>query len=463
MFVQHRTVVGTVLGLPRRQAWVVGAAMALAAVAYVIWFRDGPFLQDDSPQYLEVARDLRDGAPSRLHDRSIGYPLVLVATGSAADPTPALMVVQLAAHLVATWCAAVAVHRLGGGPAGTAVAVGLLLSPPLVEHTAYVMTESLTLAALLVAFLLVVRWLERRSPRLLVGAGSAIAAAALLRPTYVLLGVCGAGLLLIAAPGGWRGRVGSALALAAGSIALLGGASAYNLVRFDYAGLTPTVGVHLTTRTAHFVEALPDEHAALRAVLVEGRDAGLVRASSSHQGGLYYQAITEEVEQVTGKTGAELDRHLARINVELILHNPQEYLAGVGRSVADLTLPAFTDRVLGGSDAVHLAYLAAHYALVVAFGAAVLAQTGLLLARRIGAAPARRGPLDTAWWIAVGTVAYTIAVSALVETGGARLRVPADPLAVVVIATTVPLALALVRPARAPAASTPRDHAVALG
>jgi hypothetical protein len=453
-----------VLGLPRRGATALGAVLAVAFVAYLVWFRDGPFLEADSLQYLDVARDLRDGGPSRLHERSPGYPLLLVATGSADGPTTALLVVQLLFHLVATWCVAVAAHALRAGAVGTALAVGLMLSPPLAEHAAAVMTETSTILALAVGFLAVVRWFERRTARWLVLAGAAVACAALCRPTYLLVGACGAAVLLVAGPGGWRGRARAAAAVAAGSVVLLGGLSLHNAVRFDYAGVTPTLGLHLTTRTAHFVEELPDEHAALRAVLVAGRDAGLVD-SASHLGGLYYQAILADVEDVTGMEGAELDRHMARVHLELILQNPQEYLAGVGRAAADLTLPAFTDRSTHGSDAAHLLLLGLHYALALAFAGAVVLRVGERVVRRLAGDPADPDPVAGAWWVAVGLVAYTIAVSAAMETGGARLRVPTDPFAVVVIATAVPLVLALVRPPTRPRglAVAEREPEVAAG
>ena len=75
------------------------ALFAAAFVVYAWLCSEAPVIEGDSSQYLEVARDLIDLRLDTLHDRSTGYPLFLVLTGSAGGVTRQLFHASLVLHL----------------------------------------------------------------------------------------------------------------------------------------------------------------------------------------------------------------------------------------------------------------------------------------------------------------------------------------------------------------------------
>src|SRR5688572_8220994 len=100
---QHSDMSRSVTGLPARTAAAYALLFLIAAGAYWWAWPEAPVQEGDSPQYLEVARDLADLKLDALHDRAPGYPMLLVATGSADEPTRTLFVVSLVLHFASVW------------------------------------------------------------------------------------------------------------------------------------------------------------------------------------------------------------------------------------------------------------------------------------------------------------------------------------------------------------------------
>src|SRR5512142_1433434 len=98
---------GSVAGLPRRVAVVYAVLFVVALTLYVGLWRNAQVVDGDTAQYQVVAADLLDGHLDALHDRTIGYPLLLVLTGAAEHATVALLVVSLLMHLASVWLLAV--------------------------------------------------------------------------------------------------------------------------------------------------------------------------------------------------------------------------------------------------------------------------------------------------------------------------------------------------------------------
>src|SRR5574339_167049 len=89
----------TLTGLPVRTAVAYAVLFTAAFMAYAWLWPQAPVMEGDSPQYLEVARDLTDFRIDALHDRTPGYPLLLVLTGSTETPTRALFYASLLLHV----------------------------------------------------------------------------------------------------------------------------------------------------------------------------------------------------------------------------------------------------------------------------------------------------------------------------------------------------------------------------
>jgi hypothetical protein len=428
--------------LPRPTAAACAILFALAFGFYNLAWRQAPVVEGDSPQYLEVARDLSDGSIDALHDRTIGYPLLLVITGSAVEPSRALFETSLLLHLAAVWLLAIVLHRSGARPPLVLSFAVLGCLPVYAETAGYVMTENLaqfTLAAGLAALVL---WLDSRRITLLAAASLAFAFSALTRPANQALtpalALCLLGLPWIFGPARFAAPAmrKAAVTLVAGSLVILGAVAAYNRATFGFTGITPSFGFHLSTKTTPFLERLPERYAAVREILIRERDAELVKRGGPHSGTQAVWSVREELSAATGLSTVELSKYLVRMNATLIMAAPLEYLQEVARSLATYWLPApgplaaLGSRVLRWcAAAVHLLVVGVLFLeLAVLGGGALLAATRRIAAGRAAVpigGPASRLALG-AWSLALAIVAYTMAISCVIDIGEPRQRKPTD-------------------------------------
>ena len=252
-------------GLPIRVAMFYILVGLASLVAYGLLWPNAPVIEGDSPQYMEVARDLRDFRIDDIHDRTPGYPILLALTGSADLPTRTLFYASLFFHIVSIWLLAKAL-QVAGTPPKVLMGFGVLLAmPPYVEPAGYVMTENIAQFALAAGLTGLVMWFSKRQMVWLVVSSLAIAYAGFSRPVYQVLALAMA-LGLILFPGIVR-RLGltarnaltAAAVLVLGSTVILGGLCIRNYSAFGYFGVAPTFGLHLTTKTTSLLERLPDE------------------------------------------------------------------------------------------------------------------------------------------------------------------------------------------------------------
>ncbi|MCU0270769.1 MAG: hypothetical protein MUF83_19285 [Acidimicrobiales bacterium] len=423
---------GTLPAIPRWALLWVAALAVLAAVGYTAWWGTTPDASPDTVEYQQVAIDLRDGRLDVLSDRTPGYPLLLLATGSGEELSPVLYAAQLVLHPV-TVALTIALARRFDPPAWLYVALAaVLLSPPFTEKITTGLTETLCEVLVVASALFLVRWAERRRALDAVLAGLAMALATWVRPTYLLLAP-----LVAAAAATWlwrrhlrREALQQAALLLAAPLVLVGGLVAYNTVELDYPGLTPKLAWSLSTKTALFVEELPTDDPALRDYLVARRDATLVEGES-HDGTQFLVKGQPEVSAITGTPRPEIDQAMLRWQLQLIAENPLDYTLAVGRAGVKYAFPVSSDTATGGSSIVQLAFGVAHFAGLALFAVQFVVMLGLLVARRLGvtlSGIAASASMWKTWWVSLGLVAYTALVTMTIDVGDPRQREPTDAL-----------------------------------
>jgi hypothetical protein len=438
------------LGLPIRTAILYGLMLSAAFGAYSAAWPQAPFSASDTGTYLAVASDLHDFRIDDLSDRTPGYPLLLLLTGSEDRPSRALFVVSLLLHFASIWFLACVLAAAGLTEAALLLFGAMLLLPPFVEPAAYALSENLTALLIVVGFGSVALWLLREHSRWLILSGLAIGAAALVRPTFQALAVPIGGSVLTASiligrSGATRRLLPAMLVVFSLSTLLVGGYTFFNYFKFGYFGLSPIMPFALTTRTARVLERLPDEYRPVREVLIQARDADLVQRGGSHTGYGYVSnpGVRAELTRVTGLRDAQLSQYLLRLNLLLIRAAPLEYLYDVSRAFCFYWFPSATRVATFDSRPLQMAWAVMQFSLV-----GVVAVTATLLAgmspyvflyrrltRRQTVAPSHgRAALEGQGYVYVAAsaiVLYTASISSFVESGDPRYRAPIDGVFVV--------------------------------
>lgn len=415
--------------LPIRIAMLYVLLGLASLAAYGMLWPGAPVMEGDSPQYLEVARDLRDFRIDEIHDRTPGYPVLLALTGSTDAPTRALFYVSLLIHFGSVWLLALALHA-SGASARSLTAFGILLAlPPYVEPAGYVMTENLAQFALAAGLTGLVMWFRAKRTAWLVAASLAVGYAGFTRPVYQMLAIAlAAGLILF--PGivrrlglTYRDAVTAAAVLVLGSFVILGGLCVRNFTAFGYVGVAPTFGFHLSTKTTSLLERLPDEYAVARDILIRERDAQLVKPGGKHNGTQAIWHAREELSRATGLSTPQLSAYLVKMNLRLIAQSPLEYLEEVGRSFAAYWFPATGPLASMGSSTLRWLWALLHLSVV-----AVLIMTPGVILRSMPTQLSGPPHMHVAWLLSAAIVIYTMLLSCFLDIGEPRQRRPTDVL-----------------------------------
>ena len=432
------------LGLLRR-TWrddrLALAVCGLGSLVATIAWRATTRPMGDTSSYRATAEVLRDGWSS-LTIRGPGYPLLLLLTGSADGSTHLLFVVQLAMHVVTVLLVVDLARRASVGRYGRAALAALLFPPPVLLRVVYEGTEGL--AALLltaVAWLLLTPPPGRRIGWAL-ALGTLCGAAALVRPNFAPLFLPVAVLATVPRPSSSRWRTASLVALPA--VVLVGGFVVANGLRFDSYGLTPLTPYHLNSKTAPYVEELPASFEPARTVLIEERDAALLRGETRAPDNYIWHA-RPRLERVTGLRGRELERYLMEIDLYLITHNPIEYADTVKTASLNYTSMDSQPAILGLGRPAAWGQAALHDLLLAVFVALLACVPGLVLA---GLVPRRRVATLAVGLVLAATTWITVVTT---ETGTARLRSPSEPILALVLVLAASIVRAEVQ-ARRPAA-----------
>lgn len=418
-------------GTKRDLLTTLGLIVAAFVVYSALWGLV-PRVAVDTFDYQSAAADLRDGALGAVHDRTPGYPAILAATASAETPTAALWVLQFALHGASVIVASMIARSMGVARRGRVILVIALLSPPLVEPAATALSESTASFWIVMALGAFSWWMSAPRTGLLVASGAASTMAAFTRPSLIFMTV----VIAVAAGACHHAshkRVRCGAAVIALPLLTIGAFMAWNGVRFGEPTMTPRTGWHLSTKTASFVEDLPESYEPIRSVLVIGRDAALLRPGSSHTAPVYIWSTRDDVLAATSMSEAEVNRHMIHLNAELIARNPLRYLTEVQRSFATYFGPAVEDRYAGGIVG-QAFWTTAHYVLLAAFLAQLAAIASFAWARRrLHSFPPQ--PLGNAWyWAAIAVIMGNALVTAAFEAPIPRHRAVTDTVALTVVA-----------------------------
>lgn len=409
----------------RDERSVVGLVAAASAIALFTWGGETRPMED-SVGYRSVAAVLRAGW-HEMPDRSPGYPLVLLATGADRRESAVLFLVQLVAHGLAVFVVVDLAKRLGVGPRWRLAIAVLLVAPPVLMKAVYTGTEVWAELALVMIAWLLVRWDEQRRTSLLVAVGTIVGAVTWFRPTYQLL------VLPLAIPVAVMARrrpgnraVRAVAALVAPAVALVGGLIAANAIRFDTPGVDRLLPYHLSEKTAAFVEQLPADEDPTRSILVERRDRLLVE-DPEHSAAAFLFDSRRDLERATGRSGADLDREVLRLDLLLIRENPLSYLQAVENASLSYVQVDPQEAGYGGWHPLSWTWSVVHLVLAATFVGFLLLFPGAALVRGLGRQFAVT--CGVCWLL----VLYNAVVTVTVVTGEPRIRAATDPLLVLLL------------------------------
>jgi hypothetical protein len=431
---QTETVFAAV-GLPLQIALIHLLLFVGAFSFYVTSWPEAPVVQPDSGSYLRFAQDLSDFSIEQLHERTPGYPIFLLLTGSAPSPNRTLFHASLLLHLASIWLLAGILWRTGlSGMKITGFTI-LLLLPPFVEPAGYVLTETFAETMLVLTLASLVFWRVNHKTTWICVSAASIGFAALTRPTYQVLVVAVAASLTAAYLLGftgfsrWREVIKSSLILISGTILIVGGYAYFNYRNFGYFGITYKLGISLTQKTVHVLERLPDEHAPVRDALIRGRNADLLASRGTELG--YISAIVPELTRLTGLDEVQLSNYLLKLNLLLIRTAPLNYLQEVVMAFGRYGFPTSNELANFNSRLLQALWAVMHFILIGAFAfnlilvpsTATFLRTSKVLVEEFDSLI---GLQKFAYGLAGTIVVYTAVISCFIDVGDPRHRVPTD-------------------------------------
>jgi len=236
--------------------------LGVAAVAWVVAVPE-PLRMPDSEGYLRSSARLFGDEPG-VAWRPFGYPAFLHLIGGAQR----LVAAQIGVLGLALVGLLRAVQRAGVGVGGRTLLAALLVTPAVMGWSAFLLTEALATALVLLGVLATRRAMDGGWASALLG-GVALGCAGAVRPGLVAVGIAAAVSLAW-----WRsdrsGRV--AAVVMAGLVALPAvGAAGWNQGTLGIASPSPLIAINLGTRAGPGLEVLPAS--AERDALIAARDA----------------------------------------------------------------------------------------------------------------------------------------------------------------------------------------------
>jgi len=390
-----------------------------------------------------VARDIQQLTFGEIRDRPPGYPLVLLCTGSCAEPTRLLFGVSLALHFASAGMLFNLLTRTGLSLWLSGAFLVLSITPFYVEPAAIALTEVFTRFFVTFGLFQTLEGVMRRSMWRFTAAGVSFGYAGWTHPLFltaflpVLAGLCLLRCILHWSPLNLRQFLCGSGCVAGAGLAALGGLYVFNSCAYGFKGISPFGGTALSTRTARFVERMPQRHGEIRRILVETRDRELVQGAT-HAAGSYIWKARPLLKKATGLGAQELDGLLRQVNLELIKGSPLLYLNEVGCSWVGFWSPSAGDLASFKSRALGFLWVLVDFLVVAgwACSSVTLGSVGLLMRfRRFRASVSRGGGLAGASKFGLGVhfqavgasmICWTALVACAFGVGNPRYRQPVD-------------------------------------
>lgn len=407
-------------------------------VFYSIIWNNAPLVVEDTSDYVQLATDLQDGKLDELSDRAPGYSILLLATNSL-EPSSRLFLTQLFLYLLSVFLLAAFLDSTKISKPFIFLFLLLSLIPSSVVNTVYMLTETFTTFLIATGAVSLFWWLQNGKKTAIIVSSVAFAFSAIVRPTYQLLFVMLIGILLILALFTHERpkKIFPAIASILLSFCLLlGGISWYNLQHFNYFGLTPMLGLNLSTKTVRVIERLPDEYKDIREVLITHRNSALIERNGSHTGDMYIWGTIPDLQRITGiNEKLELSNFMLKLNLMLIRKAPLQYVIEVTRSLSTYWLPSSTNISNFNSPIFELLWTIVHFSVTTLFFLVTILIFGLLIT--IWRVPIEIkksivnlldpfSPLLIPFIISLSIIFYTMIISTMIEVGNPRYRTPTD-------------------------------------
>ena len=445
---EHRSVnrLGLIIGM------ILGG---LFLFYFGLWQQEALLLRQDSYGYIEVANDLSDGSLDDIHNRTIGYSVLLLLTGITDDTssTTVLFGLQLLMHFGALAFAAYTLRALRVHYLATiAVLIVLAAEPLIVGAAGLLMSETFTIFLLVIGTCSLLLYISGRSVLFAVLSAVCLGYVGVVRPTFQLQTVVTGGILVLAAllaPSLRRRSIIAAGLNLIMAVLFVGGLLFYNRQAFGFSGLTPLAGYNLATRTSHALELIPDKYAEAREIMIRYRNETV--STEPHQTNpigytRYIWAAVPELKQTLGMNDLELAEFLTSLNTDLIRRAPNLYMEEVGIAVGNYIQPFSPGREL--VTGVTLLLMSAFHLVKLVF---VLAMIGVAVGAFLVYLTAGKGVRDfvcvrlsdfdrvkfigIVLWVMLSI--YNMVISVAMDVGSPRQRLPTDMMLILAAVVTL--------------------------
>lgn len=438
-----------VIGVPL-WLWIVYVLVSgLIVLFYCSFWPNAPIIAPDSRGYMEVAQDLLDLRLDKAHLRPIGYPILLVLTHSAYNPTRTLFIVQLTLYIFSVGLLLTIVGRIRSVSKITLLIFMILLFlPPFVAPTSYVLTEHLNQFTLVLGTVGLLHWLESRRWFWLLLSLFGFIYAMLTHSIYTFLPPMVA-LTLLAIKHifpwvhlRWREIVLSSLGLIGAWFLVsytpkFSGALGTMSSGALKGSLLTSLGASFSSKTLKVLERLPDEYALVRKVLIEERNYDLIHGES-HTAASYMNRAIKRVSEVTGLKGKELWEFIAKLNWILIRKAPLHFLQEVLATMTMFWIPSATEMASKGRGILKALWSSVYLVIFIMLwveifvlgGATVLLKRGRFIALRRIPSFTEIKLRTLGYVISWGIISYVWFMACVIGMGTQRYRQPVETLMV---------------------------------
>ena len=332
------------MNLPPKSSLPPTLVVALAALLYFHAWSQAPVPTNDTPGYQAVAHDILTLHFAGPRLRPPGYPLLLLATGSADHLNRRTFAASLGLYFASVLLLYRLLMRCGTAAWLTWIFLLVALLPMYVETAAMAVTEVLTGFLLTLAVVQAVEGAVSGSPWRFLASGAALAYAGLTHPLFLTAFIP---VLLAAALLRWplrwtrigaRQTVRGVICLSSYPLLAFAALFLFNSLAYDYRGISPFAGMTLCAKTANFVERLPASYGEARTVMIKDRNDALINGKS-HTAESYMWQARQSLMQVTGLDAVAVNALLLKMNWDLIKGSPLLYLNAVGHAIANFWMP----------------------------------------------------------------------------------------------------------------------------